>query len=423
MEWDRLSNASRDFFEKSPVVRTDFVAIVISVLILGGVLWGAVTLARRFSPERSLTLARWGFLMVLLIPVNGMRLSLDIYSTTILAWLGYAGTIIVCSLVVVLAAVVLVRARERLIRVATTIVFVLIPFVPMTFFMAARSWVNFDATFVDFPNARLALKLPANDGQRPRVLWLVFDELDQRMTFLERPPTVELRELDRFRSEALHATHAYPPANKTLHSMPALLTDRLVSDAKPVGLDELMITYRDAASPVPFSRQPNVFSNARELGFNTAVVGWYLPYCRIIGHSLTRCSWEALSGYSREPILSESLKDQIEQLVNTVPVVSRYLDRFDLAEKVLPEGIRRYKTILQDATTVATDPELGLILVHWPVPHSPGIYDHISDEFRLTTKGSYLSNLELVDRALGALRREMEAAGTNETTTVLERIS
>src|SRR2546423_46880 len=45
-----------------------------------------------------------------------------------------------------------------------------------------------------------------------RVVWLMFDELDQRITFEARPPGLELPELDRLRRESLYADAARPPA-------------------------------------------------------------------------------------------------------------------------------------------------------------------------------------------------------------------
>src|SRR5205814_9818009 len=66
-------------------------------------------------------------------------------------------------------------------------------------------------------------------GPPRRILWLVFDEMDQRMLFDARPDGIKFPESDRFRSEALYSDSAYPPAGETLLSMPSLTTVTMVT--------------------------------------------------------------------------------------------------------------------------------------------------------------------------------------------------
>jgi len=73
----------------------------------------------------------------------------------------------------------------------------------------------------------------------------------------------------------------------------------------------------------------------------------------------------------------------------------------------------------EDAHTMATNSHFGLILLHWPIPHPPGIYDRSEKDFAWKGGRSYLDNLELVDLSLGDLRRMMETAGHWDTTAVL----
>ncbi|MFY9556125.1 MAG: sulfatase-like hydrolase/transferase, partial [Blastocatellia bacterium] len=78
-----------------------------------------------------------------------------------------------------------------------------------------------------------------------------------------------------------------------------------------------------------------------------------------------------------------------------------------------------YLGVLEGAKKAAIDPALGLILVHWPLPHPPGIYNRHKSDFELNAESSYLDNLELADRALGELRAAMEDAGVWENTIIL----
>ena len=44
-----------------------------------------------------------------------------------------------------------------------------------------------------------------------RVVWIIFDELDERVAFRDRPKEVEMPALDRFRNESTVATNIKPP--------------------------------------------------------------------------------------------------------------------------------------------------------------------------------------------------------------------
>ena len=55
---------------------------------------------------------------------------------------------------------------------------------------------------VAFSDKALAPPSPTEKTPATRVLWLLFDEMDQRMTFSARPPTLQLPEMDLLRSQA-----------------------------------------------------------------------------------------------------------------------------------------------------------------------------------------------------------------------------
>jgi hypothetical protein len=207
-------------------------------------------------------------------------------------------------------------------------------------------------------------------------------------------------------------------------AMPALISGRLISKAEPRGASELMVTFGDAAQSVPWSRQPSVFSSARGLGFNTAVVGWYHPYCREIVASLTSCSWHdgpLLRGaLQRQASLAEAMKQQAANVFITTLGLNRLgMDPRLVNRAEREEEVRDYLAILTQGQRAAADPAIGLLLVHLPVPHPVGIYDRVRHEFKTAGESSYLDNLELADRALGELRQAMETAGLWDSTTVV----
>jgi hypothetical protein len=194
-------------------------------------------------------------------------------------------------------------------------------------------------------------------------------------------------------------------------SLPALITGTRIVAAKPAGPAELLITPAGGGPVLAWSRQVNVFSRLRAIGVESHVVGWYHPYCRVLGKDLASCEWEpsfeTALGRVRDPSFLGSLADQFLTLS---PVNRKRL------------AIQSYWRTLQRSLQVLADGRTGLIFFHFPIPHPPGIFDRGRSELGLTVLSSeegYLGNLALVDRTLGRLRMAMEASGTWDSSTVL----
>jgi hypothetical protein len=296
--------------------------------------------------------------------------------------------------------------RRRLAAVAETVFLIFFPLVPLL--LAEAAWLAHSSSSSVLAHHEQACA--ATSGSPGRVLWLLFDELDQVLTFEQRPATLRMPELDRLRGEAVYAKSAYPPGDDTLTSITSLISGRRVVRSVPGSAGRLMVTFEGASGPVDWSGQPNVFRKARELGVSTGIVGWYIPYCRLLGNDLTTCSWQPWSG---PPVGgSVSLRGALLDQVRSVPPWSARQDH-----------LRKFQAVLDDAKKAAGNPQLGLVFVHWPTPHYPGIYDRSRGKFTVfrfrRSNDWYLDNLALVDRTLGELRCAMEKAGTWEDTSIL----
>jgi len=80
-----------------------------------------------------------------------------------------------------------------------------------------------------------------------------------------------------------------------------------------------------------------------------------------------------------------------------------------------------YRAILREAEALANDTRFGFTLVHLPIPHAPHAYNRKTGEFTLGNSpiAGYVDSLALLDRTVGEIRRNMENAGTWDSTTVL----
>ncbi|HEY0101350.1 MAG TPA: sulfatase-like hydrolase/transferase, partial [Pyrinomonadaceae bacterium] len=270
------------------------------------------------------------------------------------------------------------------------------------------------------------LASPARGAQKNRIVWVIFDELDQHLAFVNRPPSLHLPEFDRLRGEALVATNAVAPADETLLSLPSLTIGRLVDKAEPISEDELAIRFHKSGETAHWSTQPTIFSQAREKGQNTAIIGWYLPYCRLFNRVTTKCYGDSARNMvdSRDERIIYNMLQLSASSLEAVPLVKRLsgmrLQSIPRGDAETVEGlILSYVGLLKESLSAVADPNLGLIFVHLSVPHPPTFFDREAGVFSSRKANSYLDGLALADRTLGDIRHAMEGAGVWDDTVVL----
>ncbi len=300
--------------------------------------------------------------------------------------------------IAVAIAVVLVGRYFRVVVTATkVIVMILSPWALFTLLGSIWFVLRYEPTtvFADLPSAG-PVSEPAPIAQR--VVFLLFDELDQEVAIEDRPADVPLPELDRFRQQALEASQFYPNGGYTQLAIPGILSGRKVVETRPAGTNRLVIRYEGDQEERDWIAQPNLFEAARDLGLETAVSGWYHPYCRLFNESLTRCFWMPIWWTSRghDRGILQSARDQWQYLLPGLGINRQRLVS--------------HTEIKSRAESMAVDEDVDLLFVHYPIPHRPIIYDRKRQRvttFR-TTKADYFDNLVLVDHTLGDLRAVME---------------
>lgn len=344
--------------------------------------------------------------------------------------------------IVITAATTLVRRSRRVlptvavVSAARAIVLLLAPLLPVLLLQHVLWSALRSPAALAFDDGRPAPALQQRGPRGPRVLWLLFDEMDERLAFVERPGHLHLPAFDSLRSHAFHAAHAHPPARWTLVSMPSLISGRLFSEAAPIGLDDLQLTLKDSGEKVRWSGQPNVFAEARALGLNTALVGWYHPYCRVLHGSLTRCSWYPYLS-AAESLTHDRETGKVDVAQSLWTQATRQLDHmahaadFVADETPAPhtswerdEHRRDYQRIRDEVIDELVDnPDFGLILVHWPVPHLSrppgGRSERPASALTVDDRDEYFENLVLADRALGEMQVKMARADQWAKTIVL----
>lgn len=263
---------------------------------------------------------------------------------------------------------------------------------------------------------------------RPHFVWIIFDELDDRILFDVRPARVQLPEFDRFRAESLYGK-AQAPSTDTLWAMPSFILERRVVQ---VGLstNRLQVQFSKGGQWVNARTPPNVFRDARAAGLNSGFTGWFHPYCRIFGSDLSDCSWMSFGG----PVVRVEKYLRGWPLLQQAAYVVNWQARWSVPRLIEPlhwaapepdeariwreQQIEAMQYIVPQGLRLLRNPELNLVFIHIPTPHPAGIWDTQAQTFTLGNS-DYVDNLALADRTLGQIRRAMEQDGTWDSSTVL----
>jgi len=211
-----------------------------------------------------------------------------------------------------------------------------------------------------------------------------------------------------------------------------MLSGRVFARADLRDADTLTVIPDSSKQTLNWRDQPNVFKQARALGVNAALVGWHHPYCRVLGDSLVRCLDE-VGGHPTAGLLRE-INATEDGVLKTVGLLFR-LQGANIAEMFRNTGLstsenlnessvqrrqlQQYFRIRDRAYADATDPRIGLLFIHFPLPHLFAIYDRRTRDFTLSSSTSYFDNLALADRTFAELRRALEQAGLWESTSLL----
>ncbi|MEI7937155.1 MAG: sulfatase-like hydrolase/transferase [Verrucomicrobiota bacterium] len=386
-----------DYYKKLPLTQATLLGLVATLFCSAALFWMGIRLWRRYTNRWFRATCEWLFLLLLLIPLNFCRRLWDISDHQVLAFIRQPPA----ALGLLLLLSCLVWQRRRIVHVLSILAGILSP---LAFVALGRVLlVSFGLHRLPQPFDEPPLApLNALRAGQPRVVWVIFDETDQRLAFEQRPPGLQTPEFDRLRHESLSATNAYPPGTDTIESVPGLLTGFRVSAAVPRNASELELTLADTGQVIAWNKLPSVFDTAREMGINTAVVGWYHPYSRVLGRSLNYCSWYPSPYY--QPVRALTLGQAMH---NSFGVMA-----WNLHYRQLYTDICRAS--LADSVSVATNVTYGLVFLHLAPPHWPGVFNPATGRFTLLDMSrvrAYFNNLALADRTLGTLRRAMEDSG------------
>ena len=193
---------------------------------------------------------------------------------------------------------------------------------------------------------------PASSRLPRRLVWIIFDELDYRLTFVDRPESVRLPEIDRFRAGAMLATDAHSLGKDTTEAVSSFLGQVLIEDSKPTSADQLLVRP-EGAEKDDLREWPDgqtLIEKAHGLGAKIGIVGFYLPYCRIFGEELEYC--RSYPHKSHSPVATNSVGTEMVSQLIWVTIGQRYV-----MHQIVMES-------LDSAVDLVRDDSFDLALIH-----------------------------------------------------------
>lgn len=234
----------------------------------------------------------------------------------------------------------------------------------------------------------------------PKIIWLLFDELDPNFTS-------NLPEFTKIKNRSFYATNVEQAGNGTNQSIFSLTT----------GKKNCLKEYSST-----------IFSKAKDLGFNAAVVGSELPYNSIFGKDLTHCT-VATKKTEFKLLIMRQIKDFIKfsgwvlkQKINQFFHINLHVEQF---HKITREvSLNTYRNCFEKTKKLCLDENLNFIFIHWSIPHFPTIYNASKKQLCSTSskeseETTYSDNVALVDVTLKNLKETIGKAVWNHSIIII----
>ncbi|HUB51054.1 MAG TPA: sulfatase-like hydrolase/transferase [Terracidiphilus sp.] len=261
--------------------------------------------------------------------------------------------------------------------------------------------------------------IAAAPASKPRLVWVIFDELGYKQTFEARDPSLNLPDFDLLRSESTIYTDVTPIAYRTTRAVPTLMLGRAVTDVEYTNSNKYLVQIEDKHWE-EFDPEQSLIGLARQHGVTTSIIGWYIAYCPVFEKVATECYWSNDDAQDRGPtMLDESFA------ANVWFPLRMMVEQFVWPSKAWADDaawnerghIASVKDVSLHALETLAASQADIIYLHIPAPHPPGFWDRRTGKFAVG--GSYADGLDYSDRLLGQMLAELEKQPRWASTTLL----
>lgn len=260
----------------------------------------------------------------------------------------------------------------------------------------------------------------AFENTKPKVIWVIFDEWDQYLTFEKREKNIYLPQIDDFKEKYFSASNVYQVANITPLSLSSYTTGVASKDFKITGHNKIKLDFFNKPSSF-WGSDISIFSKLFSKKINSSIVGWFLPYDRIFDKHLIKKKY-----YLNKKMSYKAIKQTYIDLV--LFYILRPINKLTF-QKITPlknqiikivrkKGSQLYKEIYASTKAVLLDPEINFCFLHFPIPHPPVIFDRNTK--KISTKvNSYSDQLMLVDKTIADIKDILIDANLWDSSTLI----
>ena len=262
--------------------------------------------------------------------------------------------------------------------------------------------------------------IPAAPATRPRLVWILFDELAYKPVFEDRDPSVDFKNFDRFRGESTLYSGIAPIGYKTARIVPGLQLGREVGDVAYTAGNRYLIQFKGSPHWQRFNTADSLFGMAHRDGLSTSIVGWYISYCPIFKGIATDCYWSDDDAQDRGPTLPGAgyaanvwfpLRMMAEQAFAPSAAWA------DDARISSLGHIASEKDVIGHAFTALATSQADILYLHLPTPHPPAFWNRHTMQYAVG--GSYLDSLVYTDRVLGQVLDVLQSQPRWASTTLI----
>jgi hypothetical protein len=262
--------------------------------------------------------------------------------------------------------------------------------------------------------------IAAPSPHRPRLVWILFDELAYQPVFETRDPTLKLPNFDRLRAESTLYSDATPIAYRTTRAVPSLMLGRAVTDVTFTADNRYLVQLDGGSDWAPFDTKASLFGIAKQHGLSTSIVGWYVAYCPIFVGIVTDCYWSNGDAQDRGPTSTGATFAQNVWFPLRIIVEQALAPRrawADVASWNAKCHIAAIEDLREHELETIANSEADILYLHIPAPHPPAFWSRRTGTF--AEGGSYLDSLDYSDRLLGEILDTLEKQPRWADTTVI----
>jgi hypothetical protein len=236
-----------------------------------------------------------------------------------------------------------------------------------------------------------AATIPAASPNRPRLVWILFDELAYQPTFEARDPSLQLPNLDRLRTESTLYTDMTPIAYRTTRAVPSLLLGSAVTDVVYTADNRYLVQTGNDSHWKPFDAKASLFGMTRAHGLTSSIVGWYVAYCPVFAGVATECYWNNQDAQDRGPTSLDASFVENVWFPLRILVEQMFAPRrawADVAAWNAQGHIASVKDVSRHALDTASNIQADILYLHIPAPHPPAFWNRRTGSYAVG--GSYL---------------------------------